>query len=539
MADKVQKFFNNAQLEAMSIAANCEYIVASRGFGKSEGIDAPRLLRNVLHMPGSCGALLSPTYGKLLTNTLPAISYALERLGYIKGLHYFIGKTPPQKLNFRRPLRQPDKADYFIFWFNGSVNPLISFERTMSANSMNLDYVMGFEARYLPYNKMVDEVFPALRGNKNLFINCPWHGGQVFSTDMPITKSGMWIFEKQKLMDEELIEDIKLISLQLQYYNSIATPENPYDNKIKTLNKDLFDWRSHAIFYAEYDIFENLEIIGEKKIKEFKRDLPPFLFNTSILNKRPRNVANGFYAALNEKIHCYDSYDNSYLESLDYDFNRSTAKNCRKDGDIDKDLPLRIALDYNASINNVVTGQSIDNELRTLNWHFVKTPRKLKELLNDWADYYEPLPNRDVIYYYDSTAISESADGDAKPFYQIVIDTLRQRGWNVNAAYIGQQMRHNKKHNYIDMALKGDNELLFPTFNRDNTEMLFFAMEQTGVKYGRNGFEKNKDMEKLADTPDNPDELKTHGTDAWDTLFVGCNFFNVNMQSLVPTGTVY
>ena len=79
---------------------------------------------------------------------------------------------------------------------------------------------------------------------------------------MPITKSGMWIFEKQKLMDKELIEDIKLIALQLQYYNSIATPENPYDNKIKTLKKDLFDWQSHAIFYAEYDIFENLMDIG-------------------------------------------------------------------------------------------------------------------------------------------------------------------------------------------------------------------------------------------------------------------------------------
>ena len=50
-------------------------------------------------------------------------------------------------------------------------------------------------------------------------------------------------------------------------------------------------------------------------------------------------------------------------------------------------------------------------------------------------------------------------------------------------------------------------------------------MEQTGVKQGKNGFEKDKTPEHLPDTPDNPDEHKTHVTDAWDTLFIGVNFF--------------
>ena len=68
-----RKYFNHKQLEAMAIAANSEYIVASRGFGKSEGIDAPRLIRNVFAMPRYCCGLLSPTYGKLLRNTLPAV----------------------------------------------------------------------------------------------------------------------------------------------------------------------------------------------------------------------------------------------------------------------------------------------------------------------------------------------------------------------------------------------------------------------------------------------------------------------------------
>ena len=49
----VDKFFNKMQRHAMSINAHDEYIVASRGTGKSEGIDARIILRNVWEMPGS------------------------------------------------------------------------------------------------------------------------------------------------------------------------------------------------------------------------------------------------------------------------------------------------------------------------------------------------------------------------------------------------------------------------------------------------------------------------------------------------------
>ena len=59
-AGVVKKFFNKMQRQAMAIAAHDEYIVASRGTGKSEGVDARFILRNVWEMPGSLGALISP-----------------------------------------------------------------------------------------------------------------------------------------------------------------------------------------------------------------------------------------------------------------------------------------------------------------------------------------------------------------------------------------------------------------------------------------------------------------------------------------------
>ena len=73
----VDKFFNKMQRQAMAINAHDEYIVASRGTGKSEGIDARIILRNVWEMPGSLGGLISLSYAKAWGNTLPAICKVL------------------------------------------------------------------------------------------------------------------------------------------------------------------------------------------------------------------------------------------------------------------------------------------------------------------------------------------------------------------------------------------------------------------------------------------------------------------------------
>ena len=81
-------------------------------------------------------------------------------------------------------------------------------------------------------------------------------------------------------------------------------------------------------------------------------------------------------------------------------------------------------------------------------------------------------------------------------------------------------MQHTLKHQYINDAMTGA-KYLFPTFNRNNNEFLLPAIEQTGIKVGRNGFEKDKSGEKLIESDEDPLELRTDGTDAWDTLFIG------------------
>lgn len=533
-AKKTPKFFNASQMECMAIGANNEYIIASRGFGKSEGIDAPRLLRNVFAMPRSSGALLSPTYGKLLRNTLPAVFHALDRLGYKRGYHYVVGRRAPKLLNFSTPYIDPLDYDYVIHWFNGSIQHLISFDRPMSANSMSLDYIMGFEAKFLDFDKIKNEVLPANRGNLNYYKDCPWHHGQVYSSDMPTNKSGMWLLEKEKEMDPELIDLIKSIYFEIKYLESIELTDRPIYSKLR---KELDQFRKKATFYAEYNVFDNIEILGEDWVANMKRDLPPLIFRTAILNQRMRKVENGFYSALNEKIHYYSSYNNSYLDAQDYRL-EGTTNDCRTDGDIDQSQPLIVSNDYNAAINSMVTGQVDGRQLKTLKSFYVKTPRKLKELVEDWCAYYAPHPTRKVLYYYDATAIADTPI-EALSFAETVKDILSKYGWHVTDGYIGKPMAHHQKHNYIDLALKGEPNYLFPVFNKDNNEYLILAMENTGVKIDRNGFQKDKSAEKDPDTPENPDQLKTHITDAWDTMFIGSNFYSVTADGSVSMATSY
>lgn len=540
MNKPIPKYFNPKQIECMAIAAKNEFIVASRRFGKSEGIDAPRMLRNVQAMPGSMGALLSPTYGKLLKNTLPAVSRALARMGYYRDVHYYINRKPPVNSGFAKPIIEPFSYDNVIAWYNGSINVLVSFDRSMSVNSMTLDYIMGFEAKFLDYTKIKDEVIPANSPDdqkKKIFGDCPWYNGQVFTTDMPTTSRGKWIFDKESQMSPKLIELIKNTYISYKYYQSLNTP---YGDKVaKLLYKELNRQRKDATFYAEYNVYDNIDILGQEYIDNMRRELPPLVFAVSIENKRMKKIKNGFYSAFDDTIHTYEAiYHNHILDAMNYDLDISSRQSCAADADITDTEPLEIAFDYNAAINNLVVGQKYGNRMRTVKHFWLKTPDKLKELVQGFCSYYSSRINRDIIFYFDSTAIARSASSDYT-FADEVQNILIANSFNVTPIYIGQPVSHQSKHQQIDNALKRDPAFLFPQFNEDHCSDLIIAIQQTGVKIGPNGFQKDKSLEKKPDDDESPDQHKTHGTDAWDTLFIGMNHHRpASNKFFMPSGKI-
>lgn len=532
-----QKYFNRMQREVMMIQANKTYVVAARGTGKSEGVDAPFVLRNVWAMPRSTGAMISPSFTKAWGNTLPALINGLKMWGYYPERHYFIGRRAPESANFGTPFREPLRdawANCVHFW-NGTVMIILSFANAMSANSMSLDWVIGPEAKFLDYEKIKSEVNPANRGNRAQFDGCPWHHSELFTTDMPNTKAGRWIIDKENDMDPDHINLIKVLYKEREKYRIKEDPSEWDLRMIRELTADINaarryqkvrrpdplvkQKREYTVYYGEYDVLDNLEVLGEDFIWQMKRDNPPLIWRTAFLNERLFRVPNCFYSALDENIHFYIPKDVKASYGLNFD-----TEDCLNDDDLQTLEPLHIAFDSNAAISGACVGQKDGDKMRTLKSFFVKTPEKLPELCKKIGHYYRNKVNREIVFYFDHTFVWETGSSD-ESYADTIIRELTSAGLKVTPVYIGQQPRHDWRHKEIDRALKGDGDLLFPMFNQYNNEFLKIAMEQTGVKTGKNGFEKDKSPEREPDSPEAPDEYKTHITDAWDTLFVGMNFF--------------
>ena len=536
---KVRKYMNKMQREALQVEAHSQYIVAARGTGKSEGIDAVRLLRCVWSMPGSTGGLISPSYSKAWGNTLPAVCKALAEWGYIQGIHYYVGRQAPQNAGFKQPKRPPlqDAWSNCIHFWNGTVMVVLSFAQGMSANSMSLDWIIGPEAKFLSFDKIKGEINPANRGNAKDFGYSHLHHSKSFSTDMPTSKMGRWILDKQTDMQRAHIQLIKDVYNELLYYRKLPDKNEYVERKIKEITSDLVmirryqkpkklntkKKREYAVFYGEYDVFDNLEVLGEDFIWEMYRDSPALIWRTAFLNERLLKVANGFYSALDDEQHFYIPKDPSGLNIVGFDSRNKQSDTCLTDYDLDMDAPLHVAFDSNSAISSIAIGQVADHKLKTVRSDFVKSPQKLPDLVDKVCKYYALKSNKDIVFYYDQTFTWTSGTMEDS-YADTIIKRFEANGFTVTPVYIGLQPPHEWRFKQIDLALRGDPELLFPVFNLFNNEYLKVAMEQSGTRIGKTGFEKDKSAEKLPDSPDQPDEYKTHITDAYDTLFVGVNY---------------
>lgn len=519
-------FFNRAQIEAMIIGAKNEYIIGGRGLGKSEGFDARVLVRNIFAMRGSCGGLLSPSYIKLKTQTFPAIANALGRWGYRRDFHYFVGVRPPKAMNFPKPVIEPFDWSNVISFFTGSILQMISFDRPMSANSMSLDYVIGPEARFLAFNKIVNEVNPAIRGNRQYFGECPWHGGSFFSTDMPTDSRGTWILSKEEDMDTDLIAFIRMT--YTEYQRALSTHNTEHTALLK---KQLNRARRRATFFKVYSALDNLEILGEEWFEKMERDLPPQVFATSILSQRATQTNNSFYPSFDAEHLTYTPEATSFAANAE--FTTVTGTDCRWDGDVRADLPLEIALDYNIAICTLVVGQRVEQTLRTVRAMWVKSPQTLEDLIDKFCQYYKYHPLHEVTYYYDATAVARAAS-TGYSYSDLVIRKLEEGGFHVNGVNCGTPIRHALKFNYINAAFRGEGDFLLPRFNSEACDDLITAIELTGSVVTKSGFGKDKSAEKRPDSYEFPDQHKTHITDAWDTLFIGTNLYAPNGGSDSP-----
>lgn len=536
-------YFNRPQMMAQLVAARTTVIVAGRRTGKTDSIAAPYALKMMQRMPGSTGGIVVPTFKHGLTNTLPALFAAWARWGYKKGVHYVVGRRPPK--SFATPIIEPHQWENVIAFYNGSVAIMISQDRAGSSNGLTLSWLLIDEAKFIDPVALHNETFPANGGIKTHFSRHSFNHALLIISDMPQSKKGSWFLDYEKAMDKKVIRAIEAGVYEqwrqkqkiLELRKKGIEPPAYLRGHLRRLDANINKLRSIATYYREYSSVENVQLLGEQYLRDMKRDLTPLTFQTSIMCQKIGIARDGFYSSMKED-HKYNASDFEYLDNIGFDF-QPEALDCRADRDLDRYRPICIGMDYNANINWIVAGQPDERlgRLNVLKSFYVKYERKIPALVADFCQYYAHHKCKTVVFYYDTTALGSNYAVNSVDFRHTIIDEFRKHGWHVVATPLGNPMRHEEKNHLINRGFEGKNRLT-PYFNRQNNDDLILAIQSAGVTVGRNGFHKDKSGEKLAETEDDRLELRTDGTDAFDTLYIGCENFPYFGSSFIDVSGV-
>lgn len=525
MVPKTQQvYLNDVQRDVLTVVqAKTTVLVAGRAFGKGI-VHALWNRRNFERMPRSITGIVSANTKRALTNTLPSMLVHWENHGLRRNVHWCIGIKPPKAWRWPSPIFPVQNYENVLSFYNGAVGYIISQDRTGTSNSQSYDALDIDEAKFIDHEQLKNETFPALRGNRQYFGKHFFHHSMLITSDMPVTKKGSWFLDYDKKFEPELIDIIRAYVAEIRHIESrvkdmqskgVLPP--PYLKKhLKQLHLELCRFRSVAVDYREVSTLENLQILGEAFIKQLKRDLPPLTFQTSVLCKRTGIARDGFYSSMTES-HKYSAANFSHLDNCEYDFDKLRDESSLMDADVDPKQSLCIAFDYNANINWLVAGQPRGHTLLVLKSFFVKFERKLDALIDDFCKYYRHHNNKTVIFYYDSTAKQGAYAVNDTTFVTVIVNAFRIRGWFVTCVDIGNPMSHILKHLLINRMFDGKAKLV-PMINRENNEDLLISIQTAGIYNGK----KDKRGEKYAESEEDLLENRTDGSDAFDTLCIGC-----------------
>ena len=71
-----------------------------------------------------------------------------------------------------QPLIVPDDWDNIISFYTGAIGQIISQDRVGTSNSKSFDFVDIDEAKFVNFERLKDETFPANRGQQKEFRTC-------------------------------------------------------------------------------------------------------------------------------------------------------------------------------------------------------------------------------------------------------------------------------------------------------------------------------------------------------------------------------
>ncbi len=584
--DGVHKvYLNRWQKAVRNFGSRITYVRAGRGTGKTSYIGI-HMVDVTIGLPRQMGGFVGASAKQLYTRTMPNALKVVNALGFEN--FYFLGQAPA-KLHWDYPLAKPRNWENIVHFSNGFCWQMLSMCVRGSANGLNLAALIGDETKYLPWQRVKEEVLPTLRGDfmppsARKTEKKTWGRGidpnrnnhwlsQLWVSDAGLTQA-QCLWEKEREFETTEIND-KLANMmaELKYLER----NNPRAAAMLAQNdnflKELHLLRKDSICFWNLSSINNLSMLGESWLRDMQRQMPPLLFSLMVLGAEKGAAKDGFYCNLDiDSVHGYteEQYSTEYGDSYSMLADKFTVKKkgrvldstrwpqdieteqldidelgrigeedtCECDMDLDWHSPLLIAFDANANLSCFVIGQTRGDEVLIQRSIFAMNERKLRALCRDFARIYKPFLRRgckEVVLYFTATVKQGAStayaveNGDDNRFDRVVVQELSDLGFIVTAVDMGAALVHSVKFQLMADLMSGAQspKIRICTDPGRNT-YLIPALEQAGVT---SGFRKDKSREKLKATDEESlggdPRIRTDITDAFDDLVIGVKYHGV------------
>jgi hypothetical protein len=521
------------QLYANLVPATISVNIWGRGTGKTWGVTARKAYYNAVLMPRSVGAIGCPSFTHMMDHIYGELTKSWEDMGLVEGKDFVAFQKPPA--TWKQPYRKIAKNQYnrCIFFRNGSVIKLFSYNFNSLANGDSIDWLIIEEARLCKKNK-IDESIKCLRGNEEHFGHLSIHGSVTYVSDMPRNPNEFWLLDfraqENKIKISQVLEYAYILS-ELQQHGQKTTSDKKKERlkkDIKLVSDEINSLCMGLTCVSLASSLDNIHALGPNKLKNWKNTSTEYDWNVSVMNEIQKQVTNSFYPYLDESKHGYYT-PRSRFKNVDY---TNKVRDCRWDGDIDYTQPLIIGMDYNSDITCLSVYQLHNRTITLLKVFYVLHPYKREDVVKQFKDYYQYLPIKEVVYCYDNTAIATDADKTETDTYAYKTNTELAETFKVTPLYL-KQTTHEYRYDLWQGVLKGEHPELPNvnfTYNMDNATKWYKACTNTQTYIrtikGKSTFGKDKTGERKRLIP--ADELP-HLTEAGDTGLLGViSYYNLN-----------
>ena len=457
-----QVYINEKQKQFLISTASTKIFLGGRGSGKTTEIGYEMGMRSG-DMPGATFFLSSTTYNQLLTKTLKPILEAVNRMGFIEGIHYVVGQKPPKW--FKMPISKPGKWEYFITFYTGFCVELLSLDRPDKARGGSYQGGWIDEAALVKEEHYTRVLRYATRGLRHKF-KSPHYGQIGMYTSVPWKPSGFWIFKYEE--------------------KAIANPEE--------------------FFWLESTAYDNVAVLGEETLKTWERDTPYLEFQIEVMNKRVRAAQDAFYHRFDPEHHCYQPK---------YQYGKGKQGiHTKQVIDIKKDALLDISMDFSGWFNCMSVWQESRGTERMVRSYSVKQDKKVNDLIDLFCREQSEHKFKYVRVWGEPRGHDKNPTGE--DIYTQIQKRFEYNGWQCEIkAHAGRTTNHKERHTFTTDVLSEEYKH-YPQvrINEEYCKDVIIALQITEITPD---FKKDKSKERDRNFPQ---EHAPHFTDTFDYYLV-------------------